>query len=98
MATKARFTAEDLLRMPEVDVRRDLVNGEIVEMPLANALHAELTGRLFSRLAEHVAKHSAGKVLVGDAGFVLNLPYDADRVRGADVAFVSTERLPEGRL
>src|SRR5213593_118006 len=30
MATKARLTAEDLLRMPDDDVRRELVNGEIV--------------------------------------------------------------------
>jgi Uma2 family endonuclease len=35
---------------------------------------------------------------VGDVGFVLRLPADPERVRAPDVAFVSSSRLPEGRL
>jgi Uma2 family endonuclease len=31
-------------------------------------------------------------------GFVLNLPGDPERVRAPDVAFISLQRLPEGRL
>ena len=34
-------------------------------------------------------------MVAGDAGFVLNLSYDPERTRGADVAFISTPRLPE---
>src|SRR5436309_6738455 len=97
MATKARLTADDLLRMPD-DAVRELVNGEIVEMPFSNALHAKLTIRLGHRLAAHVDKHGGGEVFGGDVGVVLNLPYDPERVRGVDVAFVSSGRLPEGRL
>ena len=34
---------------------------------------------------------------MGDAGFVLDLPHDPERVRASDVAFVTTSRLPDGR-
>ncbi|MGH7545780.1 MAG: Uma2 family endonuclease [Gemmatimonadota bacterium] len=37
-------------------------------------------------------------VLTGDIGFVLDLAYDRERVRAPDVAFVSTSRLPGGKL
>jgi len=94
MATKVRLTAEDLLRMPDDDVRRELVNGEIVEMSPANFRHGELTIRLGRLLSEHVEERGGGKV-VSDVGFVLNLSEDAERVRGPDVAFVSSTRLPE---
>lgn len=49
-------------------------------------------------MAEHVAQRGGGEVLVGDVGFVLRLPADPERVRGPDVAFVSNDRLPQGRL
>jgi Uma2 family endonuclease len=49
-------------------------------------------------MAEQVASHGGGRVLVGDVGFVLELPHDRDRVRAPDVAFVATARLPDGRL
>ncbi len=98
MITRGRLTAEDLLRMPEGECRRELIHGEIVEMPLTNALHAGLVTRLARYLEEHVDRHGGGRVLAGDPGFVLNLPYDPERVRGPDLAFVSRERLPEGPL
>ena len=37
-------------------------------------------------------------MVVGDVGFILNLPNDPERVRAPDVAFIVTDRLPEGRL
>ena len=98
MATKARVTAQDLWRLGEGDIRRELVNGEVVEMAPVGGIHGEITGRIYHKLAEHVERRGGGKVLVGDVGFVLNLPHDPERVRAPDVAFVSSERLPEGRL
>ena len=98
MPTKARVTAEDLWRLGEGDVRRELVDGEVIEMTPAGGLHGQVTTRLCRRLAEHVERHGGGEVLVGDVGFVLRLPADPERVRAPDVAFVSSSRLPEGRL
>jgi len=98
MATKARLTAEDLWKLGEWDTRRELVDGEIREMPPVGGVHGDITSRVDRRLAEHVERHGGGKVLVGDVGFVLGLPHDPGRVRAPDVAFVATARLPEGRL
>ncbi len=80
MATKARVTAQDLWRMGEGDVRRELVNGEVVEMTPVGGIHGEITLRIGRSLAEHVEQHGGGKVLVGDVAFV-----SSDRLPGAKV-------------
>jgi Uma2 family endonuclease len=98
MATRARLTAQDLWRLGEGDVRRELVDGEVVEMAPVGGVHGQITGRVSRRLAEHMERHGGGEVLVGDVGFVLNLPHDPERVRAPDVAFVSSQKLPGGRL
>lgn len=98
MVTKARLTAKDLWRMGEGDVRRELVDGEVIEMAPVGGLHGKITLRIGRRLVEHVERHGGGEVVGGDVGFVLNLPNDPDRVRAPDIAFIATARLPEGRL
>jgi Uma2 family endonuclease len=96
--TKVRLTAEDLWRLGSGDVRRELVDGEIIEMPPTGAEHGEYTMRLGHRLTDHVERHGGGKVVGGDAGFVLDLPADPERVRAPDVAFIAAARIPNGRL
>jgi Uma2 family endonuclease len=98
MATRTRLTADDLWRMGEGDVRRELVDGEVIEMTPAGGVHGDVTGKVYRPLAGHVEAHRLGKVVVGDVGFVLALPSDPERVRAPDVAFISTRKLPDGRL
>lgn len=98
MGTRARLTAQDLWRLGEGDVRRELVDGEVVEMAPVGGVHGQVTLRIARKLAEHVETHGGGEVVVGDVGFVLHLPDDPERVRAPDVAFVTTERLPDGRV
>ena len=98
MTTKARLTADDLWRLGEGDTRRELVDGEVRETTPVGGVHGQVAARICRRLAEHVERHGGGEVLVGDVGFVLHLPHDPERVRAPDVAFVTTARLPEGRL
>lgn len=98
MVTRARLTAQDLWRLGGGDARRELVNGKIVEMTPVGGLHGQLTARLGQALLAHVDRHGGGEVVAGDVGFVLGLPGDPERVRAPDVAFVSTPRLPGGRL
>lgn len=93
MATGTRLTADDLWKMSEDDVRRELVNGEIVEMPPVGPLHSHIAGRIYRRLVDYLEQHDRGHAFVGDVGFVLAVPRDPERVRGADVAFLSHERL-----
>jgi len=61
-------------------------------------LHGKCAGKIYRLLAEHVDTARDGEVVVGDVGFVLNLPYDPERVRAPDVAFISWERIPGGQL
>ena len=98
MATKTKLTAEDLWRLGEGDVRRELVNGEVIEMPPVGGTHGRTTVNLSRRMADHVDRQGVGEVVAGEVGFVLRLPSDPERVRAPDVAFISRERLPGGRL
>jgi len=98
MTTKARLTAADLWRLGEGDARRELVNGEVIEMAPVGGIHGDITKKIVRRLAEYEERYGGGKVLVGDVGFVLSVAGDSERVRAPDVAFVSTEKLPDGRL
>jgi hypothetical protein len=98
MATKTRLTAEQLWRLGTGDARRELVDGAVVETTPAGGVHGRLTGRMFRKLDEFVDLHGGGAVVTGDVGFVLALSNDPERVRAPDVAFVSTARLPDGRL
>src|SRR6266516_990651 len=85
------MTAEDLLQ-PDVPEHAELVRGVLVVREHAGFRHGEITVRLASALMIHVDAHNLGRVVAGDAGF--KLQSDPDTVRGADIAFVSWERLP----
>ena len=98
MAIKTKLTADDLWRMGTGDVRRELVDGEVIEMAPVGGVHGRVTNRIALKLTLHVDAHGGGEIVTGDVGFVLLLPGDPERVRAPDVAFVSTGRLPEGRV
>jgi Uma2 family endonuclease len=98
MPTKTRLTAEDFWKLGDGDTRRELVDGEVREMAPVGGVHGQVAARICRRMAEHGERSVGGVVLVGDVGFVLELPYDRERVRAPDVAFVTTARLREGRL
>lgn len=93
MATPARrYTADDCYRLQRVDIGYELVDGELVEVMPVNLPHGRIAGRLARYLDQFVEEHGGGRVYV-EAGFVLNVPGDPERVRGPDVAFVSDETL-----
>jgi Uma2 family endonuclease len=97
MAARTRLTADDLWRMEQSDVRRELVDGEVVEMAPVGGLHGWVTGKVYRQLDDHVGAHGGGVVVVGDVGFVLALPTDPERVRAPDAGFVVAARLSGGR-
>jgi Uma2 family endonuclease len=98
MATRSRLTANDLWALGEGDRKLELVNGRIVEMAPPGGIHGRVILRISSMLDQYLRQHGGGEALAGDVGFVLHLPTDQERVRGPDVAFVSSNRLPDGRL
>lgn len=87
------MTAEDLLQ-PGVPEHADLVRGVLVVREPPGFRHGEIMARLIVVLGAYLDAHNIGRVVAGDAGF--KLATDPDTVRGADVAFVSRERLPRG--
>ena len=88
--------AEQLLQMPEDDVRYELDQGEVIDIPPAGARYGRIASRIDRRLGRYVEENAVGEVFTDDAGFVLS--QDPDTVRAPDVAFVSADRLPEGEL
>jgi Uma2 family endonuclease len=96
MATRTRLTPDDLWRLGNGDVRRELVNGEIIEMAPSGGQHGIVLSRLVWLLADYVYRTGVGKVLSGDVGFVLGLPEDRGRVRAPDIAFMRSLPADEG--
>lgn len=79
------------------DVPVELVRGEIVEMTPPDLVHGQVCGNvvfLLKSLLRDVGRR--GCVAGNDSGIVTER--DPDTVRGADVALVFDDRLPEGRI
>ncbi len=95
MSTPARLvTAEELFNYPDPK-RYELVRGvpRVSEPP--GGVHGRLAMKLGGRLDEHVTRLGLGTILV-ETGYVLERA--PDTVRGPDVSFVSTTRLPPDRI
>ncbi len=89
----ALMTAEELLQLPDDDLRHELINGELITMPLPRLPHGRIALRLAVPLGQFVWEHDLGEVYIGDAGF--QLTWNPDTVIGPGIAFISKERLKE---
>jgi Uma2 family endonuclease len=87
--------AEDFARVAPVLGSCELVRGEIVPMSPGGVRHSQITARITGLLDQYAREHRLGRVLTGEAGVIV--ARGPDTVRGADVAFVSYERLPADR-
>ena len=93
-----RMTAEDLRRMPDDGTRRELVNGELHEMPPSGRTHGRVAMKFSWPLGQFVDEHGLGEVYAAETGFLL--ARGPDTVRAPDVAFVSQSRaesIPESK-
>jgi len=91
MSTEARLiTAEDLWNMPG-DQRRELVRGELRTMAPSGFEHGAVIIKLSVLLGRYVMDHKLGMVLGAETGYVL--ARNPDVVRGADVSFVTADRV-----
>jgi Uma2 family endonuclease len=82
-------TGEELARTPGADAC-ELIEGRIVPVSPGGVEHSLVTANVFRMLDVFVRPRRLGRVLTGEVGFYTRR--DPDTVRGADVAFVSTER------
>ena len=86
-------TADDLLMMPDLGVRRELVRGEVREMAPPGEEHSETHTELARLLGNHVRAHALGRVYV-ELGF--RIASDPDTVLLPDVSFVRADRVAAG--
>ena len=65
--TQKPVTAEELLMMPDKDLRTELVRGEVRRMAPAGNVHGRLAVKVAARLLQHVEDNDLG---VGDVGIL----------------------------
>lgn len=87
------MTAEDLLALPEKDMDRWLIDGQLREKPMTtrNRFHSDILALTTTALTNWTLQQPKppGVVLSGEAGVIL--ARDPDIVVGIDVAYVSAE-------
>lgn len=86
------ITGEELLAMGDVGPC-ELIDGRIVPMSPTGGEHGVVELNLGFELKGFIQQRELGWVMVGEVGIYTRR--DPDRVRGADVVFVSKDRLPE---
>ncbi len=78
MTTQERFyTLADLRAMPDDGIRRELYNGELIEMNPPARKHMLLASRLNTRLSIYTETHNLGNVGT-EGGYLMHT--DPDRV------------------
>lgn len=71
----------------------ELIEGNIIRMSPTGWRHGKYERRLGSRLGDFVETRQLGEVLVGEVGiYIRRAP---DTIRGADVLFISQQRLAQ---
>ncbi len=87
---KFPLTGEEFYRLGDIGPA-ELVKGEIVFMAPAGHPHGYIEVNFAAILRDFVRQHKLGRVYGGEVG--IYTARNPDTVRGADVAFVSSERL-----
>lgn len=90
-AAEPPLTAEDLYGLPDEDQDYELVEGRLVVSEPPGWTHGSIAVHVSAVLHAFVRAHGLGRVVV-DSGYVL--ARRPDTVRGPDVSFVRTVRLP----
>ncbi|MDX1962693.1 MAG: Uma2 family endonuclease [Pirellulales bacterium] len=85
------ITADELLRMPDVGWRYELLQGELRKMAPAGHEHGGSAHDFALVLGNFVKQYKLGKVYAAETGFLLSK--NPDTVLAPDCAFVRKERL-----
>jgi Uma2 family endonuclease len=96
LATKPNFfTADEVQKLPVPGdaLGYELVDGQPVLVMPASLLHGRLIVEVAYRLEKHVREHGLPGSVFSDAGVVLGLRRDPERLRGPDVMYVERTKL-----
>jgi Uma2 family endonuclease len=87
------ITGEELVSMGDIGPC-ELIDGRIVPLSPTGGRQGIIESRLASAVSFFVQQHDLGWVLTGEVGIYIRR--DPDRVRGADIVFLSRERWRDG--
>jgi Uma2 family endonuclease len=90
---KDLLSGEDLLALGDIGPC-ELIDGRIVPMVPTGGEHGRIEITLGAKLDAFVRERQLGWVLGGEVGIYTHR--NPDRVRGADIVFLSRQRVPEG--
>lgn len=72
MPGQATYTYADLAALPEDNIRREILDGELIVSPSPKLRHQRLVVRLTTLLQNHVEAHGGGEVFAGPSDVVLS--------------------------
>ena len=84
----SKLTCDDFLRLPDDDLRHEIIDGEHYVTPAPVTRHQRILVELLYLLRHHLEKHPSGSVFVAPFDVVLS-PYD---VVQPDLVYLSDER------
>jgi Uma2 family endonuclease len=90
------MSAREFSRMPDDGQPKELVRGRIMVMNLPTPRHGRRCFRVARLFSDHAESNKLGRIFTNDSGILTE--QDPDTVRGADVAYYSFERLPQGTI
>lgn len=88
----ARMTAEEFGIKHSGD-HVEYINGEVKEIPMAGPKHGKVCNWIAFYLTQHVVANDLGHVFSNDTFVKVPADDDSERVYGADVCYVSYDRL-----
>ncbi len=94
--TTRRMTAEELLLMPDDNLRHELVEGELRTMSPANNEHGGVAANLCIHLGSFVLSRQLGRLFAAETGFII--ARGPDTVLAPDVSFIRRDRIPASGL
>ncbi len=84
------MSADEFLRLHGDESGIELIDGQVVRLPMPGLEHGEVCLNVGAIIREHVKSRRMGRVFSNDSFVRLN----DDRVRGPDVLFISYQTMP----
>lgn len=96
--TRMPLTADQVLDLPVPDHLRgyELENGELVEVTPVSPPHGRIAAKLAHELLKHLEEARLGGEVYVEAGCVLEVPDDPERLRGPDLCYLGSDTLQQG--
>jgi len=84
---KKKLTYQDYMKTPD-DIRYELINGELIEMPSPVTIHQRISRELGVKLYTFIKKNDLGEIFIAPYDVV----FDDENVHQPDLLFISKER------